>query len=164
MTTATTQPPAVDPDLLTERAWTDTEQANAVLVADFVQTLMNDHDLDAVRDRFGGHSYTQHNRTMTDGLDGVLEAVARTVKRFPEFSYDVRMIVADADLVTITSHVTMKAAHRGDDRKGLNITDTWRVAGGRLVEHWDSVEPIDRSMRLIALVTGGRFRNTNGVF
>jgi len=66
--------------------------------------------------------------------------------------------------VTITLHVTMKAAHRGNDRKGLNITDTWRAIGGQLVEHRESVEPIDRSMRLFALATGGRFRNSNGVF
>lgn len=160
----TTMHLAIAPDVLEGRDWSPNERANVNRVAEFVQLIMNDHDFDAVRERFGSGSYTQHNRTMTDGLDGVLEAVGRTVKRFPEFGYDVRRVLADGDYVTITSHVTMKAAHRGDDRKGLNISDTWRVVDGQLVEHWDSVEPIDGMMRVFGLLTGGRFRNSNGVF
>ncbi|MEM8902616.1 MAG: nuclear transport factor 2 family protein [Actinomycetota bacterium] len=160
----TTTPTAIAPELLDRDHWTPEEQANARLVAEFVQLLMNDHDLEAVRERFSDGAYTQHNRTMTDGLEGVLAYVGRTAKRYPEFGYDVRRVLADGDHVVIHSHVTLKAGHRGNDRKGLNITDTWRVVDGRLVEHWDSVEPIDLPMRLLGLLTGGRFRNTNGVF
>ncbi len=134
------------------------------LVTEFVQLIMNDHDFGAVRERFGGGAYVQHNRTMTDGLDGVIAAVERTVKRYPEFGYAVRRVLADGEHVTIHSHVTLRASDRGNDRRGLNISDTWRVVDGRLVEHWDSVEPIDRTMRLLQLLTGGRVRNTNGVF
>ncbi len=161
MTTTNT---AVATELLDRSDWTPEEQANVRLVSDFVQLIMNDHDFDAVRERFGGGAYTQHNRTMTDGLDGVIAAVERTAKRYPEFGYDVRRVLADGEFVTMQSHVTLKASHRGNDRKGLNITDTWRVVDGRLVEHWDSVEPIDRTMRLVHLVTGGKVRNPNGVF
>lgn len=161
MTTTTTT--AIAPELLDRPDWTPQEQANAGLVTEFVQLIMNDHDFDAVRQRFGG-GYTQHNHTMTDGIDGVIEAVTSTVKRYPEFAYDVRRVMADGEYVTIHSHVTLKADHRGNDRKGLNISDTWRVADGRLAEHWDSVEPIDPTMRLVHLLAGGRFRNDNGVF
>ncbi|MEM9611117.1 MAG: nuclear transport factor 2 family protein [Actinomycetota bacterium] len=161
MTTTLT---AIAPELLDRPDWTPQEQENARLVAEFVQLIMNDHDFDAVRARFGDGSYTQHNRTMTDGLDGVLAYCERTAKRYPEFGYDVRRVLADGEYVSIMSHVTLKAAHRGNDRTGLNITDTWRVVDGRLVEHWDSVEPIDLTMRLVGLFTGGKFRNDNGVF
>ena len=66
--------------------------------------------------------------------------------------------------VIVHSHATLKAAHRGDDSKGMNIIDTWKVEDGELVEHWDAVQGISMDMRLYNLFAGGKVRNTNGVF
>jgi len=48
--------------------------------------------------------------------------------------------------------------------QGMNITDTWRLEGGRIVEHWDSIQALDVFMRLYSLMSGGTIRNSNGVF
>ena len=157
-------PPVIDIAALDQPHWTETERTNARLALEFVQLLMNDHDFDAVRARFGGNTYTQHNRSMADGISGVLEAVEGVVKRFPGYSYDVKSIVASGNRVVLHSHATMRESHRGNDRKGLNIFDTWRVEDGALVEHWDSLQPLDLQMRLYVAMTGGRVRNSNGVF
>ena len=144
--------------------WTSEDSANAVLAADFIRLLMNEHDFDAVRDRFGAGSYVQHNHAIPDGIEGVIDTVSNLVKRFPEYSYDIKAIFVDGDMVIVHSHATLRASHRGNDRKGFNITDRWRVVDGDLVEHWDSVQPIDRFGRFYALMTGGRVRNTNGSY
>lgn len=154
----------IDFDTLTQPHWSDTERANARLALEFVQLLMNDHDFDAVGAQFGDGTYTQHNRSMRDGIPGVLAAVQRIVNRFPGYSYDVKSIVASGDRVVVQSHVTMRPSHRGSDRKGFNIFDMWRFEDGRIVEHWDSLEPIDLPMRWYFALTGGRVRNENGVF
>ena len=151
-------------DDLASPTWSDLESSNVALVVDFIQHLMNDHDFDYVRDRFATQAYVQHNRTLPDGIAGLVDVVSRFAKRFPEYTYDVKRILADGDYVVFHSHATIRAAHRGDDSKGLNITDTWRIADGQIVEHWDSVEAIDGLMRFYALLTGGRVRNANGVF
>ena len=83
---------------------------------------------------------------------------------YPEYSYDVKHIYADGDHVVFHSHATLKKEDRGNDRKGMNIIDTWRIEDGRIVEHWDAIQPLDRGMRLFVLLNGGNIRNSNGVF
>lgn len=149
---------------LQQSHWTKQEQENVALITDFIQHLMNNHDFDYIHKQFGHHDYTQHNRTMTDEIQGVIETVQRTVKRFPDYVYDVKHMSADGDLVHFHSHVTLNKDHRGDDTKGLNIKDTWRVKDGQIVEHWDAIQPMDRSMRFFMLMNGGAIRNANGVY
>ncbi len=156
--------PTIELDGLIRSHWTEAETTNARLIHGFVQTLMNDHDFDAVLEHFGNASYVQHNRTMTDGINGVVETVERLVKRFSEYSYDVKNIIASGDRVVFHSHVTMRKSHRGDESKGLIIFDMWRIEDGAIVEHWDSLQALDLPMRMYLASTGGKIRNDNGVF
>ena len=151
-------------DVISRSDWTEDEARNVALVADFVEVVMNRHDYDEAHRRFGGGAYVQHSRGIPDGMAGILDYLTDLTKRFPEYSYDVRTMIADVDLVTFHSHATMKAKHRGDDGKGFNIIDTWRIEDGRIAEHWDAIQPLDFSMRLFALFAGGRRRNDNPVF
>ena len=144
--------------------WSAAELDNAKLVTDFVQHIMNNHDFDYILKTYGNGPYVQHNRSMRDGLSGVIDSVKQLIKRYPDFAYDVKHMFVDGDYVTIHSHATLNKKHRGNDTKGLNIMDTWRVKDGKLVEHWDAVQPLDMFMRFYALLTGGAIRNTNGVF
>ena len=144
--------------------WTQQETDNAKLVIDFVQNLMNDHNFDYVRKEFGNDKYLQHNRNLPDGLDGVVSYVEDFAKRYPEYSYDVKHIHADGDYVFFHSHVTIKAKHRGDEAKGFNISDRWRIEDGQIVEHWDSIQPINGFMRFFVWLTGGKLRNSNTIF
>lgn len=156
--------PTIDPVALERGHWGPQERQNAQAVLAFVQLIMNDHDFEAVRERYAGGVYQQHNRNIADGVEGVIRTVGDLVKRAPEFSYDVKQVFVDGEHVVLHSHATLKAAHRGDEARGLNIIDTWRVTDGRLVEHWDAVQGLDVSMRLYGLFTGGQVRNNNGVF
>ena len=156
--------PTIELDELRGPSWTPDEEANATLVAEFVRLLMIEHDFETVRARYGSNAYRQHNHAIADGIEGVLETVGGLVQRFPEYTYDVKHILVDGDIVTLHSHATLRASHRGNPRKGFNITDRWRVVDGDIVEHWDSVQPIDLFGRLYALVSGGRVRNDNGTY
>lgn len=156
--------PTIDFESLRRPHWTPQETENARLIADFITLLMNEHDFEAVRGRYGNAAYLQHNHTISDGIDGVLETIQSYSKRFPEYSYDVKHILVDDDIVIFHSHATLRKAHRGDPRKGFNITDRWRIADGQIVEHWDSVQPIDGFGRMFALFTGGAVRNQNGTY
>lgn len=156
--------PTIDTDQLARLSWTSRDAEHAALVLDFVDLLMNAHDFEAIRSRFGSDEYVQHNHGIADGIDGVIDTVSDLVKRFPEYSYDVKHVAVDGDQVVLHSHATLRASHRGDVRKGFNIIDRWRIADGRLVEHWDAIQPLDLFGRLYALITGGRVRNTNGSF
>ncbi|NRA68256.1 MAG: nuclear transport factor 2 family protein [Pseudobacteriovorax sp.] len=156
--------PKIDFASLKKNHWSETEQKHAAIAIDFVQSIMNDHDFEAVLSKFGNHSYIQHNPTMPDGIQGLVGYLRGFVKTFPEFSYDVKSIMVDGDLVSIHSHATLKRKDRGNQRKGLNIKDTWRIENGVLTEHWDAVQPIDMFMRIYGAITGGKTLNKNGFF
>ena len=156
--------PTIDFDALEKDHWSEEERSNAHLVHEFIQTLMNDHDFAAVSERFGQGAYVQHNRSMRDAIPGVVENVQALVKRFPGFSYDVKEIVSSGDLVVVHSHSTLREKDRGDQKRGFIIFDRWRVVDGALVEHWDALQPLDLTARLLTLASGGRIRNANGLF
>ena len=154
----------IDFEALKKENWSPQEIANAKLVIDLVQHLMNDHDFDYIKEKFGDSPYVQHNRLIQDGVPGIVKYIAEFSRRFPEFTYDVKHVYVDGDYVTLHSHATAKKKHRGNEKKGFNISDTWRIQDGRVVEHWDSVQPIDAFMRFFAVFNGGSIRNPNGVF
>ena len=154
----------IDFDALKKGNWSAQETANAEIVIDLVQHLMNDHDFDAIREKYGDHPYVQHNRLIQDGVAGIVKYIGEYSRRFPEFTYDVKHVYVDGDSVTLHSHATFRKKDRGNDKKGFNISDTWRLEDGRVVEHWDSVQPIDLAMRILAVFSGGAIRNPNGVF
>ncbi|WP_306641780.1 nuclear transport factor 2 family protein [Sanyastnella coralliicola] len=154
----------VDLEKLKRPNWTSEEHANADLVRDFIQHLMNDHDIEYVLKNFDQGSYIQHNRSMPNGVKGVVDYVSKFVKQFPEYTYDVKHMYVDGDYVTIQSHVTTKKKDRGNPQKGFNIIDTWKIKDGRLVEHWDAIQPINGFMRFYSWMVGGKTVNENTLF
>jgi predicted SnoaL-like aldol condensation-catalyzing enzyme len=154
----------VNLDQMKKPSWTQEEINNAEVVVDFIQNLMNNHDFEYIKSQFGKQPYKQHNQSMTDGIGGVLKVVSGVVKRFPDYTYDVKHMYADGDYITAHSHVTTNAKHRGNPKKGFNIMDIWKVENGVIVEHWDAIQPIHGPMRLLSWLTGGKFNNDNTFF
>jgi predicted SnoaL-like aldol condensation-catalyzing enzyme len=156
--------PVIDINQLSKPEWNEFQRENANAVLSFVQTLMNEHNFDTIRHSYLKRQYKQHNQSMIDSIEGVTASLKQLTKSFPEFNYDVKRVYVDGDHVVLHSHATLKYSHRGDDSKGLNIVDIWKVDDGYLVEHWDAIQALSLSTRLIALFTGGQRKNENGVF
>ncbi|ANQ49204.1 SnoaL-like domain-containing protein [Flammeovirga sp. MY04] len=154
----------IDLEKLQKSNWTEEEFKNAEIVVHFIQKLMNDHDFDYIKKTYSSQRYKQHNQSMIDGIDGVLDVVSNFAKRYPDYCYDVKHIYVDGEYVTVHSHSTNKKKHRGNPQKGLNIMDTWRVVDGEIVEHWDAVQPIHGFMRFFFWLVGGKFKNQNTYF
>lgn len=151
-------------DDLKKDGWSDQEQENVKLIIDFVQQLMNNHDFELVLEKFNNSKYRQHNRSIPDGMPALVNYVKDFAKRFPDYTYDVKHIHADGDHVIFHSHITTKKKDRGNDRKGINVSDTWKIENGEIVEHWDSLQAMDGSTRLLFLLVGGKIANENGVY
>ena len=154
----------VDIKRLKQSHWSKLEAHNAEIVADFVDSLMNRHDFDYIQGLFNENSvYLQHNRGIADGIGELLDYIRHICKQFPEYGYDVKQIIADGDRIIFHSHVTLKAKHRKNDNKGLVIMDVWRLEEGKIIEHWDAIQPLNFMLRLLFLFRGGRVRNNNGL-
>ena len=147
-----------------KESWSEKELENVKLITDFVQNLMNNHNFEYVLEKYNDDSYIQHNRNLPDGINGLVGFLQEFVQDYPDYTYDVKHIYADGDYVTFHSHATLKEKDRGDDRKGMNIIDTWRLENGKIVEHWDSIQALDTLLRFNFWMNGGKIRNKNGVF
>ena len=154
----------IDLPSLQKPGWTQQERANAELITDFVQNLMNNHNFDYILEHYNDSSYVQHNRNLPDKVTGLVGFLEEFVEEYPDYTYDVKHIYVDGDYVIFHSHATLNKEDRGDDEKGMNIIDTWRIEEGRIVEHWDSIQALDFSMRVYSLISGGDIANANGVF
>lgn len=154
----------VDFDSLRSEAWSAQEVQNAATVADFVQNLMNDHNFEYILKHYNDDAYRQHNRNLEDKIEGLVGFLEEFVQDYPDYTYDVKHIYADGSFVIFHSHATLNKEDRGNDEKGMNIIDVWRLEDGRIVEHWDSIQALDGFMRFYSLLTGGKIRNENGVF
>ena len=85
-------------------------------------------------------AYHQHNPLVADGLDALGAAFVELAEAGQAFSFSaVHQVVAEGDFV-----FSMTEGHVGDVPSAF--FDLWRVADGRIVEHWDVIEAIPAEM------------------
>jgi predicted SnoaL-like aldol condensation-catalyzing enzyme len=112
--------------------------ANKKLVWDMWRNFLQARNIDAA-DRYLAPEYHQHNPNAETGLEGV-KAFFRAQNPTPAPVKDsidrLVAIVAEGDLVTLA------LVREGKDKDGKPYTTTWfdmfRIANGKIVEHWDT--------------------------
>jgi predicted SnoaL-like aldol condensation-catalyzing enzyme len=117
----------------------DTAQESSVkkVVLDFFNTAFVDKDPEKAAREHMGSSYTQHNPQVGDGAGSFLPAINGMLGQFPDFWIETKRVIAEDDLVVIHSHVKMSK-----EDPGSAVADIFRVADGKIVEHWDIIQPI----------------------
>ena len=87
--------------------------------------------------RYVGPQYIQHNPMAPDGPDAFVEFVTGLVAQFPKLSLDIKRALAEGDLVA--THSLMKMS---PEDRGTAAADFFRLEDGKIVEHWDVVQPV----------------------
>jgi predicted SnoaL-like aldol condensation-catalyzing enzyme len=112
------------------------EKANKEAVLAFYDAALNKLDFEAAS-KYLGPFYKQHNPTAADGADGLKGFIAYLKTNFPKTHSEVTMSFADGDYVILRVH-----AIRTPGTAGNAIVDIFRLENGKVVEHWDSVQPV----------------------
>jgi predicted SnoaL-like aldol condensation-catalyzing enzyme len=107
-------------------------ERNKQTVVEYYELAFNGKEPERAVERYVGSRYIQHNPQAPDGP----EAFIAFVKAFPEASVDIRSVFADGDIVVTHSLVKFTA----DDR-GTVAADFFRLEDGKVVEHWDVLQP-----------------------
>ena len=113
------------------------KKPNAQKAIAFLETVFNQKKVKEGFDTFVGDKYIQHNPIAADGKEAAVEVLGKALQALPGWSYEVKHAYVDGDYAIIHSHVRMKA----DDR-GMAVVDIFRFENGKVVEHWDVVQPI----------------------
>jgi len=107
------------------------------VVADFYRLCFDQKQPSAAFDRFVAETLVQHNPLVADGAEPALASFEKHFRENPEIHFDIRHIVAEDDLVVVHALVKNERLDRG-----RAVVDIFRVREGRIVEHWDVVQPM----------------------
>lgn len=111
-----------------------TERNRAVVTA-FAHRFYDLHDVRGAFERYVAPHYIQHNPHIADGRDAAIAALEPIFG--PDSRFEIKRIVVDGDLAVIHLH--------GSTGKGGAVADIFRLKCGRIVEHWDVLQPIEDS-------------------
>jgi predicted SnoaL-like aldol condensation-catalyzing enzyme len=112
------------------------ERHNKALVMAFYDKALNAKDFDAAA-KYLGNRYTQHNPTAKDGPEGLKGFIAFLKDKFPKSHSEIKQAFAEGDYVILHVHSVREPGTRGNA-----IIDIFKLEGGKVVEHWDAVQPI----------------------
>ena len=85
----------------------------------------------SVVDRYFADGYTQHNPAIPDGREAIRGLIPTLP---PDFRYEPGQCVADGDLVMAHGR------YFGWGPKPMVAVDIFRLAAGKVVEHWDVMQ------------------------
>jgi predicted SnoaL-like aldol condensation-catalyzing enzyme len=123
------------------------QEANKKIIVDFYDKAINQKDFEAASKHLGTR-YTQHNPNAADGPEGLKAFLQFLKEKFPASRSEIKRVFADGDFVILHVHAVRKPGARG-----TAIVDIFKLENGKVVEHWDVVQPIPE-----------KAANTNGMF
>lgn len=112
------------------------EENKQVAIA-FFQKALNEFDVATAIALYGGKSYRQHNPMIGDGWEGLTRFITSLRTNFPQSRLYLKHAYADGDFVLLHSHWV-----RVPGEPGEAVVDIVRLEQGKLVEHWDVIQPI----------------------
>jgi len=115
------------------------EENKKVAIA-FFQKALNEFDASTAIELYGGKSYKQHNPLIGDGWEGLTKFIDWIRQNFPQSRLNFKHAYVDGDHVILHSHWI-----RTPGEPGEAVVDIVRLDQGKLVEHWDVIQPIPDS-------------------
>ena len=115
---------------------TPQELANKKVVLEFYDKALNAKDFDAAS-RFLGPAYIQHNPSVADGPEGLKAFIQFLKDQYPHAHSEVKQVITDGDYVILHVHSVRTPGTAGDI-----VGDIFRLENGKVVEHWDAVQPV----------------------
>ena len=112
---------------------------NEQLVVEFYDKIFNQRlDVNAVSLQYLAEDYIQHNPNLVSGRQAFIDLFSKILPLTPNRISEIHRVITDGDLVTLHVH----AYTPGDNDPGVAIVDIFRVANGKIVEHWDVIQPV----------------------
>jgi predicted SnoaL-like aldol condensation-catalyzing enzyme len=112
------------------------EEANLALVMEMYRKVLIPMDSSRVDD-FISPDYVQHSMLAEPTVQALKDFLDRVKIESPDAVQTIHRTLVDGDLVAVHLHVV-----RWPDDAGLAVADLFRVADGKIIEHWDVIQEI----------------------
>ena len=111
-------------------------ESNRSIVTDFIDLFYTQHRVKEAFEKYVEPSYIQHNPMAADGRDAAIDILVPMFAE-PGVGHDLKRIIVDGDFAALHVHVV-----NGDGDRGTSVIDIYRLANGKLAEHWDVIQPV----------------------
>jgi predicted SnoaL-like aldol condensation-catalyzing enzyme len=111
-------------------------ERNKAAVVAFYDAAYNHKDFERASQHLGPH-LIQHDPVIADGLDGFRARLDWFKANHPALRVEIKRIFADGDYVVTHVHGLREPGHPGSA-----IVEIFRLEDGKIVEHWDVLQPI----------------------
>jgi len=133
----------------TEAVDQDQTETNRAVVRSFVETVLVGGQLDRLTDFVDVDTYAEHNPGLVDGVSALRIALEASDEGRRRIDYQrLHRVLAEGNFVLSISEGDFGGIHSA-------FYDLFRVANGKLVEHWDTTEKI---------APRSEWKNDNGKF
>ncbi|MEY2927604.1 MAG: hypothetical protein RL367_2081 [Pseudomonadota bacterium] len=109
---------------------------NRAMVKDFARLFYTERDVKRAFETYVTPDYIQHNPGIADGRDAAIAALAPMFADRTK-SFTIKRILVDGDIAVI--HIFVKPT---PDSRGAAVFDMFRLKDGKIVEHWDAIQPV----------------------
>jgi predicted SnoaL-like aldol condensation-catalyzing enzyme len=113
------------------------EQSAKEMVTAFYKMTFYDHKVAEAFKAYVGATYKQHNPLVPDGIEPSVAFLSKRFDTNPQAINEIKRVIADGDLVAVHVHSRLN-----DGDRGRAIVDIFRVENGKIVEHWDVIQPV----------------------
>ena len=112
-------------------------ERNKKNVMEFYNAVLNEKDFEKAK-TYVGATYIQHNPIGANGLTGIQGFINFLREKFPNNKSEIKRVFAEGNYVIVHVHVVREPGTRGNA-----IFDLFRLDDdGKVLEHWDAVQPI----------------------
>lgn len=115
-------------------------ERNKQTVVEFYELAFNAKQPEQAAEKFLGPHYIQHNPQAPDGAEAFIGFVRGFAGQFPELNIEIKRIIAEDDLVVV--HGLLKTSA---EDPGTVAADFFRLENGKIVEHWDVLQPFPQA-------------------
>ena len=128
----------VDSSFLTEKPNKNRKmtEKNRKIIEAFADVFYRQKDVEKAFNEYVAENYIQHNPNILDGREAAITALKPKFSS-PEAIFDIKRIIVDGNMAVIHLHGRMNKTHAGGA-----VADIYRLDNGKIVEHWDVLQPI----------------------
>jgi predicted SnoaL-like aldol condensation-catalyzing enzyme len=117
---------------------TTVSEANKNATLAFYKQALLQGDVENAFRMYAGTPYRQHNPLIEDGMEGVRKFGAWIMATHPDAHAEIKRVFSDGDYVIFHSHWYGLS----DNPRGEAVVDIFRLENGKMVEHWDVIQPV----------------------